>query len=255
MSKRYVVLRSVAAMVFAVVTASILVVSPVRAAEATPAPGAQVTNPQAQPATAAPGAKPAATPKAAKPPKSPKPPKPPEKSLEEQRADDGLWARHTNWLPLRAGYAKATGDFAGDGLVGYGMAFQRMLSTRWSFGGSVQHDLVGHLGNAYEISVPFAVELTRHFKWHTAMRPYVGIGTGYYFHKYYRTAGENTGSPGRGTYFNLGTNVPIDQRHLLGVDTRVSFVQTTAGVVNPVFGTQKASETLWSIKLNWAFAY
>jgi hypothetical protein len=254
---RSAVLRCAAAGCFAAFAAAVLMVAPVRAADPAPADNLQGQKPQAQtaavaPATIAPAGKPAAAVRA---PKPPRPAKPPEMSYEQQRAVDGLWAKRTSWLSFRAGYAKASGELAGDGLVGYGIAYQRMLTSRYSFGGSVQHDLVGHLGSSYEVSVPFALELTRHYKWKTAMRPYIGLGGGYYFHKYYRTAGDYTGSPGRGLYVNFGTNVPVDSRHLLGLDTRVSFVKTTEGEINPVFGPQKSSQTLWSVKLNWAFGY
>jgi hypothetical protein len=52
----------------------------------------------------------------------------------------------------------------------------------------------------------------------------VGLGGGYYFHKYYRTAPDYTGAPGAGYFISLGTNLPLDDRHLIGLDTRVSFV-------------------------------
>ena len=202
-------------------------------------------------------AKPAAPKKApaAKPVKAPKPPKPPEESYEEQHAKYGPWAKGTNWLSFRAGYAKATGPSAGDGLGGYGVAYQHMLSRKWAFGASVQHDLVGHLADSYEVSVPFTAEFTRHFAWKTAIHPYLGLGGGYYFHKYTRTIGDYTGVPGGGWHLNGGFNLPVDDRHLLGLDARVSFVTTRVGVVNPVFGAEKAGETLWSVKLNWALAY
>jgi hypothetical protein len=187
--------------------------------------------------------------------KGAKAPKAPEKSLEEQRAEDGLWTKHTNWLSLRAGYAKATGDFAGDGVAGYGIAFQHMLTNRMAIGGAVHHEWLGHLGPASEIAVPFTLELTRHFRWSNTMRPYAGFGAGYYFHKYYRTAGDYTGSPGTGYHVVFGGNVPVDDHHLIGLDARMSFLSTTKDAVNPVFGTSKGTEVLWSIKLNYAFAY
>lgn len=204
------------------------------------------------PATATPAATPAAKPaKPAKPAKV----RAPEKSRAEQIAEDGLWAKNTNWLSVRAGYAKSQATGAGDGLVGYGLAYQHMINKRWAFGGSVNHDLLGHFGRSYEASVPFTLEFTRHYKWKTAVRPYVGFGGGYYFHKYYRTASDNTGAPGAGYFISLGTNLPLDDRHLLGLDTRVSFVDGRKGVINPVFGPEESSSTLWTVKLNWSLAY
>lgn len=204
----------------------------------------------AKPAAAA-AAKPAKPKKA----KTPKPPKPAEKSYEQQRAEDGLWAKRTNWISMRAGYAKSTAKGAGDGLVGYGVGYHRMLNRNWSFGGSVNHDVLGHFDNAYEAAVPFTADLTRHFKWKTVVRPYIGMGGGYYFHKYYRTGTDYTGAPGSGYYFAFGANLPLDDRHLLGLDTRISSVAGRSGVKNPVFGDEQASETMWTVKINWALAY
>ena len=244
------VLRRGAGVLCALLAVSAFAVSPVFADDsaAVPAPPAKVEKTkQSRPVAAAS--------KPAKPPKPARPPKPPEKPLEEQRKEDGLWTKGNNWLSVRAGYGKSTVVNTGDGLLGYGIAYQRMLSRKWSFGGAVQHDLLGHLGNSTEISVPFTLELTRHFKWDTALRPYVGIGGGYYFHKYYRTGKQDTGAPGSGSYVAFGANMPLSDRNVLGLDARMSFVGGHDGEANPVFGPEKASETLWSVKLTWGFIY
>lgn len=211
----------------------------------------------AQSATPADTAKAAATTKPAKAPKVAKPRKEraPEPSFEEAKALDGLWAKRTNWISLRAGYAKRTGPHSGDGLGGYGIAWQRMMSRRTAFGVAVHHEILGHLNRSTEISVPFTAEFTRQIKWNTALRPYVGIGGGYYFHKYYRSGPDYGGSPRAGWFVNFGANAPIEAHRLLGVDARVSFLPGRTGVVNPVFGQERTTETEWSIKLNWALAY
>jgi hypothetical protein len=214
----------------------------------------KVKKPQATPATTSAAAT-AATPKPAKAPKAPKPPRPPEKSYAEQRAEDGPWAKRATWLSFRAGYAKSAAETAGDGLVGYGLAYQRMMTRQWAFGAAVQHDLLGHLGNSYEISVPFTVEFTRHYNWKTALRPYLGVGGGYYFHKYYRTGNNYTGAPAAGGFINFGANMPLSDRHLLGLDARMSMVGGRDGVVNPVFGAETSTEMLWSLKLGWSLVY
>ena len=202
-------------------------------------------------------AKPAAAPKPAKvkTPKPPKPPKPAEKSYAELRAIDGPWAKRANWISFGAGYAKAKTKTAGDGLVGYGISYDRMLTNKWSLGASVNHDLVGHYYRATEVVVPFTVDVTRHLKWKTALRPYVGLGAGYYFHKYYRTEYDYTGAPGAGWHLSIGANLPLDDRHVLGLDTRVSSFAGRDGVSNPVFGPEEANETTWTVKLNWALVY
>ena len=238
MYKRYELQRRVLAALCAVLAASVMSVAIARAAAA-PAPAS------------APSSKPAAPAKAAK----VRAPRPPEKSYAERRAIDGPWAKGANWIGFRAGYAKATGENAGGGIAGYGLAYQHMMSNQWAIGATVQHDLVSHLTHSYEVSVPFTLELTRHFKWNTAIRPYVGAGGGYFFHKYYRTGRDYTGAPGSGACLNFGANLPVDDRHALGLDARVAFVAGHTGTVNPVFGAETATETLWSVKLNWALVY
>ncbi len=197
----------------------------------------------------------ASAPKPAKPARAPKSPKPPMKSMEERRKEDGVWAGGSNWLSLRAGYAKSTVRNTGDGLAGYGIAYQHMMNRQWSFGGAVQHDLLGHMGSSYEVSVPFTLELSRHFKLNTAIRPYVGVGGGYYFHKYYRTGTDYSGAPGAGTYVTLGASMPAGARSVLGIDARASFVKGREGASNAVFGPESASQTLWSVKLGWGLVY
>lgn len=180
-------------------------------------------------------------------------PKPAEKTYEERRAADGPWAKGASWLSFGAGYARAGGKNAGDGLGGYGIGFQRMLNDQWGFGVAIRHELLGHLGKSYEISVPFTAEFVRHIAWKTAVRPYVGFGGGYYFQKYYRTGADYTGAPGAGWHLSTGVNLPLDDRHVLGLDARVGFVGARGGsVVNPVFGPEPDSQSQWSVKLNWA---
>jgi hypothetical protein len=245
------VFRRGASVLCALLAVSLLAASPVLAADsaakaAKPAKVEKAKKPAPVAAVASP------KPKAVKP---PKPPKPPEKSLEEQRKEDGIWTKGTNWLSMRAGYAKSTVANTGDGVAGYGISYQHMIDRQWSFGGAVQHDLLGRVGNSSEISVPFTLELARHFKLDTAIRPYFGAGGGYYFHKYYRTGSEYTGVPGAGYYVTLGANLPLSGRHVLGLDARTSFVKGHEGIVNPVFGPEKASQTLWSVKLTWGIVY
>ncbi len=197
------------------------------------------------PAAAAPAAE-------AKPARAPKV----QKSYEERRAEDGPWAAGANWLQFGAGYARAGGKSAGDGLGGYGVAYHRMLNGKWSFGTSIRHEILGHLGPSYEIAVPFTAEFVRHYKWKTVMRPYAGFGAGYYFHKYYRTAADYTGAPGAGWHLCTGTNLPLDDRHVIGLDARIGFVAGRGEtVVNPVFGPEQDTQTQWSFKLNWAMVY
>jgi hypothetical protein len=208
----------------------------------------------AVPAAAQDAPAPAAPAAAATAPARAKKAKPPEKSLAEQKKEDGAWMKRANWISVRAGYAKRSGGSAGDGLFGYGIGYQRNLSRRVSLNAQVQHDIVGHLGNSYEIAVPMTLELQRHFRWSESFRPYLGIGGGYHWRKYYRTGPDNGGAPVSGWHVSLGANMPIDDRHMLGIDTRVASLDGRAAV-NPVFGSESSQSTAWSAKLSWSIVY
>ena len=45
------------------------------------------------------------------------------------------------------------------------------------------------------------------------------MGGGYWFHKYHRSGDDYTGTPGSGYYFAFSANLPLDDRHLIGLDT------------------------------------
>lgn len=194
------------------------------------------------------------TAKAARPARAAKPAKP-----KISRADDikknGLWAGGTNWISLRAGYAKLTTETSADGFVGYGVAYQRNLTSKYGFVASVHHEIIGAANVSKEISVPMTAGFVRHLDWRTALRPYVGLGAGYYFHKYYRSGLDYGGAPASGWYLNGGWNIPLSDRNLFGMDARVSFVDGRGGVQNPVFGSENENETQWSVKLNWSLGY
>ena len=230
------------------------------AQEAPPAAAAKPDSAAAKPAAAKPDSA-AAKPAAAKPDSAaaatpaPAPAKPAKltpivKPYAERRLQDGPWAEDANWLSFMAGYARAGGANAGDAMGGYGFGFTHMINTKWSFNAQIRHELLGHIGNSIEMSVPMTAEFDRHFKWKTVVRPYLGVGGGYYFHKYYRTSTDYTGSPGGGWHMAFGMNLPIDDRHVLGVDSRVGFVKGRGeNVVNPVFGPEADTMKQWSIKL------
>lgn len=212
----------------------------VAGAQSTPAPDA------AKPAVEA--AKPAKAPKIRKP-KAPVPP------YEERRRVDGVYAAGANWLSFRAGWAKRAEDLAGGGLVGYGIGYQRMMSNRVAFSARIDHDVVGHYGNDVDISVPFTGEFQRHFQWKSAARPYIGVGGGYYYRKAYRTGTEYTTMPTGGVHVSLGLLSPVSERHVVGFDVRMAFVEGREGVTNPTFGPGQATETIWTAKVSWALVY
>jgi len=168
---------------------------------------------------------------------------------------DGSLAQHGNWVTLRFGYAKRTGDFTGDGSLGYGVAYQRMLAKHYAFAAGVGHDVVGHFGDQLDIMVPFTAELQRHFKWNTDLHPYLGIGGGYYYRKMYRTGTDYDTRRSGGVQVSMGVTSELDDRHLVGFEARVAFVRGNKDQFNPTFGPGSDTETIWTAKLIWGLFY
>jgi hypothetical protein len=165
-------------------------------------------------------------------------------------ADPNPWADGTQWISLRAGYAKSAVKSAGNALGGYGFGFTRFISPKWALGGHVQHDVLGRFGAASEIDIPITVEMTRHFAWETPLRPYLGFGTGAFIHKMYRTGADET-SIRPGAFLTAGANAPINATSLIGVDARM-VAQMDAETTNPVFPSDGSTVLHWSLKLNYA---
>ena len=179
-------------------------------------------------------------------------------------AADDPWNAGANWLTVRAGFAKSTVDNSGQGGAGYAFGFRRMLSPvkvlRWrmfkgySLGAFFQHDAVTHFGEAVEIEMPMTVELVRHYRWKTALRPYLGVGGGAFYQKTYRT-GDDVAAMNTGGYVTLGADAPIASNRMLGVDFRLARVSTEYDRPNPVFGTGNPKANHWSFKLGYTMAY
>lgn len=243
--------RSAGTLIVAIVGTVALLTSllPARAraqAATAPAPGAKPAEPPAKAAEAA--SKPAQ-------PAKPAQAKAPEPPLEQQRKVDGVYTKHSNWLSFRFGYAKRSGDLNGDGYVGYGIGYTRMINSKYAFAAGVGHDVVGHFGPQLDIAVPFAAEFQRHYKWNSSIRPFVGIGGGYYFRKFYRTGTDYNTTTTGGPHFSFGFTSAIDAKHVIGLETRVARIQGREGITNPTFGPGTAHETIWTIKLSWALVY
>jgi hypothetical protein len=164
------------------------------------------------------------------------------------------WAKGAQWMSLRAGYAKATGDDAGNGWGGYGFGYSRMLNAKWSLGFYAHHEVVGHRSGSLQLEFPFTAELVRRYRWKTALRPYLGLGGGMFFYGTYRDGADHI-SPRPGGYLVWGADTPVAERQLLGVDARVAIVDGDVARVSPVFGAEESSMLHWSVKLNWSFAY
>lgn len=196
-----------------------------------------------------------------------------------QTAGADLWAGGRNWLSLRGGYAKAAGDFSGDGGVGFGFGYARMLSPvhfwRWTFlkqfslGTYVHYEVIDHFGSAAEIEVPATIELVRHFHWKTPVHPYLGLGGGSFYRKTYRTGDDTRDVHGAG-YLTGGLNVPVGGRQVLGFDVRYIRIDASYDPPNPVFGpgsgevhfdsagdpvVERKTGTHWSAKVNYSLVY
>jgi hypothetical protein len=196
----------------------------------------------------------AAKPKAEKAPKAAKT-KEPEKSWEEQKKEDGIYAKGSNWLSLRFGYAKRTGELAGDGMVGYGVGYQHMISRKYAFAAGVGHDIVGHFAGQLDEAVPFTAEFQRYSRWKTSVRPYVGLGGGFYLRKNYRTGTDYTTTTTGGPHVSVGFTSELDANHAIGFEVRVARIKGREGIVNPTFGPGVANETIWTAKVSWALVY
>jgi hypothetical protein len=245
-----------------------------------PAPGASVQSATPAPATPAPASTSATSSKSgksSKPPKSssstasaksstpkaskPKAPKAAAAaavaapSYEERRKAEGVYAKGANWLGLRFGYANKTGELSGDGFIGYGMSYTRILTSRYAFAAGINHDIVGHFADQIDVAVPITGEFQRIIKMGGEMRSYIGLGGGYYFRKYYRTGTEYNTTTAGGGHLSLGFTSQLDDRHVIGFETRVAWVQGRPGVTNPTFGPGTDTETLWTAKLTWALVY
>ena len=179
----------------------------------------------------------------------------PGKSYEERRKEDGVYAKGANWIGLRFGYANRTGETSGDGFIGYGASYTRMLSNKYAFSAGINHDIVGHFADQIDVSVPFTGEFQRFIKMGSEMRAYVGLGGGYYFRKFYRTGTEYNTTTTGGGHVSIGLTSQLDDKHVVGFETRVAWLQGRPGVTNPTFGTATDTETIWTAKLTWALVY
>jgi hypothetical protein len=190
--------------------------------------------------------------------------------------------RGSQWMSVRAGYAKISGDVAPGGLVGGGFGYRRFVLDKWSVGGFAHYEMLGRLGKAAEIAVPLTLEVVRHSRWGAAVYPYAGIGAGAFYHKRYRTGADESGfTPGR--YLTGGMHIPVRKQGLLGLDVRMATVDQMDA--NPVFSgpdggrskiddllvdlrgpaspdmpllfaeTRSKSQTLWSVKLDYSITY
>ena len=197
-------------------------------------------------------------------------------------ATEGLLKRGSQWMSARAGYAKVAGDVVPDGMIGLGFGYRRFVLDNWSVGGFVHYDLLGRFAGAADIEVPFTFEVVRHSRWGAAVFPYVGVGAGAFYRKYYRTGADASYfTPGR--YLTFGAQTPISTRGFLGLDVRMAVVDKpdhNPSFIGPpgdrqkvddllvelrdessreslfMFGNDVAkTQTHWSVKIDYSIAY
>jgi len=172
-------------------------------------------------------------------------------SCASARAQDDAWQKGASWVTFRAGYAKSLEGGAPDGMGGYGFGFSRMLSHRVSFGVFVHHELLGKFGGAAQIEIPMTAEYAFHLRWKTALRPYVGLGVGAFYHKVYRS-GADRADLLPATIYKFGADTPLGVHSVLGVDARLASVASDDETLDPVFGRDKPTSLRWSVKLGYS---
>lgn len=174
-------------------------------------------------------------------------------------ADVKPWSAKTQWVSLRFGYAKSAAVGAADGNVGYGFGYTRFRNSNWAFGAHAEINVLGRYGRARELEIPWTFEVTRHYKWNTPLRPYLGVGAGAYYHQISGTGSDAT-TVLPGGYLAWGLNAPVSDRGLLGFDVRANSVRATAQD-NPVFGgavtanKPQSRVVHWSAKVGYSWAF
>jgi len=99
------------------------------------------------------------------------------------------------------------------------------------------------------MEIPLTVEGSRHFRWGDTFRPFLGAGTGAYYHRTYRTGFDET-EVRPGFYLSTGFNSPISAGSLVGAVFRMT-VQGDADSVDPIFPNEGSTAVHWSFKLNY----
>jgi hypothetical protein len=174
---------------------------------------------------------------------------PPPPAVPSARPSDA-WAPGSQWLSLRFGYAKSGDENAANGNIGAGFGFNAMGKGMWSVGGYAHLEVLGRFGSATELEMPLTLEFARHSRWGSVVRPYFGLGGGVFFHKTYRTGGDEADMR-PGFYFVGGINTAISDHSLLGFDVRTVF-QGPVENNDPVFGSGDPDVTRWSVKVNYS---
>ena len=167
---------------------------------------------------------------------------------------EGPWQKGASWTTFRVGYAKSLESGAPNGMAGFGFGFSRMMSDRVSVGVFVHDELLGKFGGSAQIEIPITAEYAYAIQWNTALKPYVGVGVGAFYHKIYRSGADRTDLL-PGLVLKFGADTPLDQHNVLGIDARAAFVGNDDETNDPVFGTGDPTSVRWSVKLCYSRVY
>jgi hypothetical protein len=165
------------------------------------------------------------------------------------RADEPWDAGH-HWVSARIGFVKSGAEFAPDGSLGYGFGYSWILGHNLAWSATAGYDLLGKYGGAAEFEIPLTTEFTRHFRWGSNARPYLGLGWGAIYHKTYRTGADESGFR-QAIYLTAGGNTKVNANNLLGLDFRYQLEQDTRSN-NPTFPNSAASSSVLSAKLSYS---
>ncbi len=173
----------------------------------------------------------------------------------ESAPREGMWSKGSQWISLKAGYAKSSVRDAADGNVGFGVGYTRFFFPNWALGLQVHYEVLGRYSGPAEVEMPITVEAARHFNWPTQAKPYAGWGGGIFLHEYkFTQPGEESERDTRpGGYLLGGINVPVTLHSLLGVEGRM-VVEMGAENDNPVFPSVDDRAIHWSVKLDYSLA-
>lgn len=195
-----------------------------------------------------------------------------------ERPPDDPWDAGSNWMNVRVGFAQTDVAGAGDRGLGYGVGFRHLLSPsrvnewevlglkplgflhwtlfrRWSIGGFAEFNVISRYGDAKEIEVPAAVELTRYIgKGKGSAKPYIGFGGGPFYRKTSGT-GQDFSNVKFAGFLNGGIDAPVAKHQMLGFDVRMARAANENDPPNPVFGAGQSEASHWSYKLTYSIVY
>lgn len=171
-------------------------------------------------------------------------------AIEDARKAGLPWFKGANWMSFRLGTAGSKVENSPNASVGLGFGAQHFRSSNWSLGMNADLDVLGRFGGASEMEIPLTLEAQRHMRWGSdTVRPFIGVGTGVWYHRFYRTGADGT-EVRPGFFLSGGLNSPISAGSVLGFVGRMT-VQSNAETDNPYFPNESNSAVHWSLKLSY----